>query len=75
MKRLFYFLIVLSCTLWSCGKSNSDVDDPNNPDNPDTPTNVTLDISTTDLTFEASGGQKEFTIYCNSDWTITNSSS
>lgn len=72
MKRLFYFLIVLSCTLWKCGKSDSDVDNPINPDNPDNPTNVTLDISTTDLTFEASGGQKEFTIYCNSDWTITN---
>lgn len=75
MKRLFYFLIVLTCTLLSCGKSDSDVDDPNNPDNPENPTNVTLDISTTDLTFEASGGQKEFTIYCNSDWTITNNSS
>lgn len=74
MKRLFYFLIVLSCTLWSCGKSDSDIDDPNNPDNPDNPTNITLDISTTDLTFEASGGQKEFTIYCNSDWTITSNS-
>lgn len=73
MKRLFYFLIVLSCTLWSCGGDN-DVDDPNNPDNPDNPTNVVLDISTTDLTFEAKGGQKEFTIYCNSDWTITNNS-
>lgn len=75
MKRLFYFLIVLSCTLWSCGKSDSDVDDPTNPDNPDNLTNVTLDISTTDLTFKANGGQKEFTIYCNSDWTITNNSS
>lgn len=74
MKRLFYFLIVLSCTLWNCGKSDSDVDDPNNPDNPDNPTNVTLDISISDLTFEAKGGQKEFTIYCNSDWTITNNS-
>lgn len=74
MKRLFYFLIVMSCTLWSCGKSDSDIDDPNNPDNPDNPANVTLDISTTDLTFEASGGQKKFTIYCNSDWTITNNS-
>lgn len=74
MKRLFYFLIVLSCTLWSCGKSDSDVDNPNNPDNPDNPTHVTLNISTTDLTFEANGGQKEFTIYCNSDWTITNNS-
>lgn len=74
MKRLFYFLIVLSCTLWSCGKGGSDIDDPNNPENPDNPTNITLDISTTDLTFEAKGGQKEFTIYCNSDWTITNNS-
>lgn len=24
--------------------------------------------------FEAEGGEKEFTIYCNSDWTITNES-
>lgn len=74
MKRLFYFLIVLSCTLWSCGGDDKGVDNPNNPDNPDNPTNITLDISTTDLTFKASGGQKEFTIYCNSDWTITSNS-
>jgi len=65
---------MLSCTLWSCSKSDGSIDDPDDPDNPDTPTNVTLDISVSDLVFEAEGGEKEFTIYCNSDWTITNES-
>ena len=74
MKRLFYLLMMLSCTLWSCSKSDGPIDDPDNPDNPDTPTNVTLDISVSDLVFEAEGGEKEFIIYCNSDWTITNES-
>ena len=66
--------MMLSCTLWSCSKSDGPIDDPDDPDNPDTPTNVTLDISVSDLVFEAEGGEKEFTIYCNSDWTITNES-
>ena len=66
--------MMLSCTLWSCSKSDGSIDDPDDPDNPDTPTNVTLDISVSDLVFEAEGGEKEFTIYCNSDWTITNES-
>ncbi|MFR3331230.1 MAG: BACON domain-containing protein [Odoribacter splanchnicus] len=74
MKRLFYLLMMLSCTLWSCSKSDGSIDGPDDPDNPDTPTNVTLDISVSDLVFEAEGGEKEFTIYCNSDWTITNNS-
>ena len=74
MKRLFYLLMMLSCTLWSCSKSDGSIDDPDDPDNPDTPTNVTLDISVSDLVFGAEGGEKEFTIYCNSDWTITNES-
>jgi len=65
---------MLSCTLWSCSKSDGPIDDPDNPDNPDAPTNVMLDISVSDLVFGAEGGEKEFTIYCNSDWTITNES-
>ena len=74
MKRLFYLLMMLSCILWSCSKSDGPIDDPDNPDNPDAPTNVMLDISVSDLVFGAEGGEKEFTIYCNSDWTITNES-
>ena len=66
--------MMLSCTLWSCSKSDGPIDDPDNPDNPDAPTNVMLDISVSDLVFGAEGGEKEFTIYCNSDWTITNES-
>ena len=66
--------MMLSCTLWSCSKSDGSIDDPDDPDNPDAPTNVMLDISVSDLVFEAEGGEKEFTIYCNSDWTITNES-
>lgn len=66
-------LMMLSCTLWSCNKSGS-IDDPDDPDNPGIPTDVTLDISVSDLVFETKGGEKEFTVYCNSDWTVTNES-
>ena len=65
MKRLFYLLMMLSCTLWSCSKSDGPIDDPDDPDNPDAPTNVTLDISVSDLVFEAEGGEKEFNNYSN----------
>lgn len=71
MKRLFYFAILLSYILWSCSDDDKEIDDLNNPNHP---TDITLEISTIDLTFEGSGGQKEFTIFCNSDWTITNNS-
>ena len=46
--------MMLSCTLWSCSKSDGPIDDPDNPDNPDAPTNVMLDISVSDLVFGAS---------------------
>lgn len=72
MRRLFYLLIVLAYTLGSCTDNDKEID---NPAGPEHTTDVTLDISTIDLIFEASGGKKEFTIYCKSDWTITNSSS
>ena len=45
--------MMLSCTLWSCSKSDGPIDDPDNPDNPDAPTNVMLDISVSDLVFGA----------------------
>jgi len=67
-------MVVLSCTLWNCSKSSGKIDEPDDPDNPENPTEVTLDISTSDLVFEAKGGEKEFTIYSNADWTITNES-
>ena len=44
--------MMLSCTLWSCSKSDGPIDDPDDPDNPDAPTNVTLDISVSDLVFD-----------------------
>jgi len=66
--------MALFCTLWSCSKGGSHIDEPDDPDNPDNPTDVTLEISTTDLVFEAKGGEREFTVYCNADWTVTNES-
>ena len=75
MRKLFYlFIMALFCTLWSCSKGGSHIDEPDDPDNPDNPTDVTLEISTTDLVFEAKGGEREFTVYCNADWTVTNES-
>ncbi|MDE5612356.1 MAG: BACON domain-containing protein, partial [Odoribacter sp.] len=44
-------------------------------DDPDNPKNITLEISTNDLVFNAQGEEKDFTIYCNGNWTIVNESS
>ena len=72
MKRLLSLLMALSLTLFiRCGSDDKGID---NPDEPVNPEDVTLEISTTDLLFEAQGGEKEFTITCNTDWTITNES-
>lgn len=75
MKKLIYlFAMILSLSLWSCGKDDDGVEDPNNPNNPGNPDNVTLELSTKDLVFEAQGGELTFDITCNADWTITNES-
>ena len=73
MKRLFHLLLAFSCSLcMSCGSDDKGIDEPDEPVNPE---NITLELSATDLTLEAEGGKKEFTITCNTDWTITNESS
>lgn len=73
-KFIYLFAMILSLSLWSCGKDDDGVDDPNNPNNPGNPDNVTLELSTKDLVFEAQGGELTFDITCNADWTITNES-
>lgn len=73
-KFIYLFAMILSLSLWSCGKDDDGVDDPNNPNNPGNPDNVTLELSTKDLVFEAQGGELTFDITCNADWTITNKS-
>ena len=72
MKRLFVFLACLmSLAIFSCSDSKDDNgDDPNGGNSSD----ITLELSTTDIVFEAEGGEKEFYITCNGDWTITNTS-
>lgn len=72
MKRLFVFLACLiSLAIFSCSDSKDDNgDDPNGGNS----SNVTLELSTTDIVFEAGGGEKEFYITCNGDWTIANAS-
>lgn len=75
MNRFIYlFAMILSLSLWSCGSDDDGVEDPNNPNNPGNPDNVTLELSTKDLVFEAQGGDLTFDITCNADWTITNES-
>ena len=72
MKRLLSLLMALSLSLFiRCGSDDKGID---NPDEPVNPEDVTLEISTADLLFEAQGGEKEFTITCNTGWTITNES-
>ena len=64
MKRLFYLLMMLSCTLWSCSRSDGSIDDPDDPDNPEKPTNgnftikvdVTLNETPIDITVPSGGG-------------------
>lgn len=73
-KFIYLFAMILSLSLWSCGKDDDGVEDPNNPNNPGNPDNVTLELSTKDLVFEAQGGELTFDITCNADWTITNES-
>ena len=73
-KLIYLFAMILSLSLWSCGKDDDGVDAPNNPNNPGNPDNVTLELSTKDLVFEAQGGELTFDITCNADWTITNES-
>lgn len=72
MKRLFVFLTCLmSLAIFSCSDSKDDNgDDPNGGNS----SNVTLELSVTDIVFEAGGGEKEFYITCNGDWTIANAS-
>lgn len=72
MKRLFVFLACLiSLAIFSCSDNKDDNgDDPNGGNS----SNVTLELSTTDIVFEAGGGEKEFYITCNGDWTIANAS-
>ncbi|WP_187376773.1 MULTISPECIES: BACON domain-containing protein [Butyricimonas] len=72
MKRLFVFLACLmSLAIFSCSDSKDDNgDDPNGGNSSD----ITLELSITDIVFEAEGGEKEFYITCNGDWTITNTS-
>lgn len=73
-KLIYLFAMILSLSLWSCGSDDDGVEDPNNPNNPGNPDNVTLELSTKDLVFEAQGGELTFDITCNTDWTITNES-
>ena len=71
MKRLLYLWMASVFILSSCSSNDNDID---NPDDPDNPSSVSLELSTSDLVFMAEKGEKEFTISCNSDWTITNES-
>lgn len=76
MKKLFTLLMVmLSLLLWGCsGNEDKDIDNPDKGGN-EKPENVALDLSVTDLVFEATGGKKEFIVRSNTDWTIENTSS
>lgn len=70
MRKSFFILAVLVCTLLSCSK-HEDVNRPDDPNQPNEPTGTTLSLSTNDLVFEAAGGWKEFTINCSDAWTLT----
>ena len=68
MKRnLFYGLLCL-LTFAGCGK-DSGVEKEGKDDKP-TPEEVTLELSVSDLVFEAAGGVKVFTVACSGEWKI-----
>ncbi len=67
MKRLLYLTLCLSL-LAGCSKDKIEEDTPVPPED------VILELSATDLVFESGGGKQEFTISCNTDWTLTNES-
>ncbi|MDE5610627.1 MAG: BACON domain-containing protein [Odoribacter sp.] len=69
MKLFYVFMMLLVCTLGACSKNESEVDKPDDSDD-----EVVLDLSVTDLVFEAQGGKKEFEITCDSKWSITHQS-
>jgi len=54
--------------LAGCGKDKIEEESPVPPED------VTLELSATDLIFGSDGGTQEFTISCNTDWTLTNES-
>ncbi len=68
MKRnLFYGLLCL-LTFAGCGK-DSGVEKEGKDDKP-TPEEMTLELSVSDLVFEAAGGVKVFTVACSGEWKI-----
>lgn len=73
MKRVLYWMLCLAL-LAGCSKDKDHIDELDDPEEPATPTIFTLELSDSDLIFEAEGGQKTFTITSNTEWTITNES-
>ncbi len=67
MKRLFYGMLCLAL-LAGCSKDKIEEESPVPPED------ATLELSATDLVFGSGGGTQEFTISCNTDWTLTNES-
>ncbi|MDL2319727.1 hypothetical protein LJC45_01165 [Alistipes sp. OttesenSCG-928-B03] len=71
MKNLFALLAIVTIT-FSCGKESNGTE--NGGDNP-TPDEVYLTLSGTDIVFDEDGGDKSFTITCNSSWTVSENAS
>ncbi|WP_251624048.1 SUMF1/EgtB/PvdO family nonheme iron enzyme [Odoribacter lunatus] len=71
MKRVLYLLWCL-VLLSGCGSDSDKAND--EPDKSENPKNVTLELSRTDLAFEAAGGEKTFVVSCNGNWTLENGS-
>lgn len=81
MKRLFYLLVMFSSVLWSCTEEKNNVDDPDDPEVPVNVKEVYLEVSPSELVFEAQGGEKSFLVQCTAlddkgdtrgyNWTLT----
>ena len=81
MKKLFYLLVMFSSVLWSCTEEKNNVDDPDDPEVPVNVKEVYLEVSPSELVFEAQGGEKSFLVQCTAlddrgdtrgyNWTLT----
>ncbi len=69
MKKIFY--LILSLILFAGCFSDSDVEGDDSK-KPNVSKDVTLELSVSDIVFEATGGKKTFMVSCSGDWTIEN---
>lgn len=67
-------IILLSIALLAGCNKVPEISSEDDPQKTENPKEITLELSLKDLIFEATEGEKTFTISCNSNWTLTHES-